>query len=86
MAVLANDPAVAPRRSQQRARVVQRLALALARCWLLPGQTKGSARQPHGPPPSSAAPAPLFARGEPLVTSNQSVPCDTAECTLRWPW
>ena len=32
MAVLANDPAVAPRKSQQRARVAPRLALALARC------------------------------------------------------
>ena len=63
MAVLANDPAVAPRKSQQRARVAQRLALALARL-LLPGQTKGSARQPHGPPPLLAALAPLFARTE----------------------
>ena len=85
MAVLANDPAVAPRKSQQRARVAQRLALALARL-LLPGQTKGSARQPQDPPPLSAALASLFASGETLVTSNQSVPCDTAECTLRWPW
>ena len=85
MAVLANDPAVAPRKSQQRARVAQRLALALARL-LLPGQTKGSARQPHGPPPLSTALALPFASREPLVTSNQSVPCDTANCTLRWPW
>ena len=85
MAVLANDPAVAPRKSQQRARVAQRLALALARL-LLPGQTKGSARQPHGPPPLSTALAPPLASSETLVTSDQSVPCDTAECTLRWPW
>ena len=85
MAVLANDPAVAPRKSQQRARVAQRLALALARL-LLPGQTKGSARQPHSPPLISAAPVLPFASSEPLVTSSQSVLCDTAECTLHWPW
>ena len=53
---------------------------------LLPGQTKGSARQPHGPPPLSTALAPPLASSEPLVTSDQSVPGDTAECTLRWPW
>ena len=85
MAVLANDPAVAPRKSQQRARVAQRLALALARL-LLPGQTKGSARQPHGPPPLSTALAPPLASSEPLVTSDQSVPGDTAKFTLHWPW
>jgi hypothetical protein len=53
---------------------------------LLPGQTKGSARQPQDPPPLSTALAPPLASSEPLVTSNQSVPCDTASCTLRWPW
>ena len=80
MAVLANDPAVAPRNSQQRARVAKRLALALARL-LLPGQTKGSARQPHGPPPLLAALAPPLTSSETLVTSDQSVPFDLVVCS-----